>query len=132
MTRQWGWACRSSTIGNSAPGGVAQRERRRGPVAPTLIDLEFLAGSDLRQSIHELVRAPKDLDVAAPGRGDNGRGLLHVSKQDHGDDGAAGVSRDIGMFSRRDMAASQARRYWEGFSTRPSSASRYRWPLFSD
>ena len=35
------------------------------------------------------------VDVAAPGRGDNVRGLLHVSKQDHGDDGAAGISQDI-------------------------------------
>ena len=67
-----------------------------------------------------------------PGLGDNGRVWLHIGKQEHGDDEEAGVSRDIGMFSRRDLAASQARRYWEGFSTRPSSASRYRWPLFSD
>ena len=66
------------------------------------------------------------------GLGDNGRVRLQIGKQEHGDDAEAGVSRDIGMFSRRDMAASQARRYSEGFSTQPSSASRYRWPLFSD
>ena len=45
-----------------------------------------------------------------PGLGDNGRVRLHIGKQEHGDDEEAGVSRDIGMFSRRDMVVSQARR----------------------
>ena len=116
MTGQWGIGatvgCGLPVVGNGKfrSRRRAQRERRRGPVAPTLIDLVFLAGSDLLESVHQVVRAPYGVDVAVLGLGINGRVRLHIGKQEHGDDEEAGVSRDIGTFSRRDMAASQARR----------------------
>ena len=69
------------------------------------------------------------VDVALLGPGDNGRVLLHVGKRQSGDNGAAGVSQDIGMLSRRDVAASQVRRKGEGFSNPPSRASGCRLPL---
>ena len=43
--------------------------------------------------------------------------------------GQRGVSQDIGMLSRRDVAASQVRRKGEGFSNPPSRASGCRLPL---
>ena len=78
------------------------------------------------------VRAPWQVDVAALGPGDDGLIRLHVGKQDHGDDGAAGVFRDIGTSSWRDMAASPARHNVESFPSPPSGASNTPLPLFSD
>ena len=88
-----------------------------------------LSGGDCRQPVHQVVRAPEDVDVAAPGLGDNGRVGLHVGKQQRRDDEAAGVSRDIGASSWREVAAAQVRRNGDGFSNPPARALGCRLPL---
>ena len=72
------------------------------------------------------------VDAAAMAPGVNGRVLFHVGKQERCDDGAAGVFRDIGTSSWRDMAASPARHNVESFPSPPSGASNTPLRLFSD
>ena len=93
MTGQWGIGatvgCGLPVVGNgnSASGGVAQRKRRRKPVAPILRACRacWQRSSGVGPSAG---LAPKDLDIATHDLGDNGWVLFHVGKQDHGDDGA--------------------------------------------
>ena len=125
-----GWACRSLGMAD-LPGGVAHRERRRGPMSP-MLRAGGLAGGDLSELARQVVRAPDDVEIASPGLSPSGRALLHVGKQERGVDGATGVSRNIGMSFWRDMAASQVRRNGEGFSNSPYRASGCCLPLFSD
>ena len=72
-------ACRSLERGNPAPGGVAQRESRRGDGS----DIEGLQSLLVATSASRSIRlsvAHWGVDVAAPGPGNNGRVLFHVSK----------------------------------------------------
>ena len=111
-------------------GKGKSRPRRRSPpgtppgAMAKMLRSEVLSASDLHGPIRQVVRASQEAEVAAPGLGDRGRGRLSIGIQERGDDGATGDSQDIGMSSRRDMAASSVRRNGEGFSLRPSNASR--------
>ena len=118
--------------------GKSRPRRRSPPGTPPGAYVSNVAGLKsspeaiaARQSIRLSV-AHWGVDAAALGLGDDGRTLLHVGKQQRGDDEAAGVSQGIGMSSRRDLAASQVRHNGEGFSNPSSRASGCRLPLFSD
>ncbi len=100
MTGQWGIG---ATVGCGLPvvGNGKFRPRRRGPKetppgpeAPILRACRACWQRSPRVGPSAGL-APKDLDIATPGRGDDGRGLLHVGKQECGDDGAAEISQDI-------------------------------------
>ena len=80
------------------PAAVAQRERRRGSTAPMLRARVARAGSDLSEPVRQLVPAQKDVEIAAFGLGVNGRGMLHVGKQESSDDEAA---RNLPGYRRR-------------------------------
>ena len=75
-------ACRWLERGNPAPGGVAQRESRRGPMAPMLRVLHVLAGSDLREPAHQPVRVLNGIWTLLRWASATMAGLLlHVGKQ---------------------------------------------------
>ena len=124
-------ACRSVGHGESRPGGVAQRERRRGPWVRCW-GAAVLSGGGIGEPARQLVRAPEDLEVPAFDLDLNGRAVAHVWKKERGDGEPTRVCRDIGMSLWREVAASWVRRSGEGFSTRPSSVSRCHLPFFGD
>ena len=115
-------ACRSVGHGESRPGGVAQRERRRGPWLRCW-GAAVLSGGGIGEPARQLVRAPEDLEVAAFDLGVNGRAVPHVWKKELGDDEPARVCRDIGMSLWREVAAPWVRRRGEGFSNPPAMVS---------
>ena len=121
-------------MGNSAPGGVAHRERRRGPVAPILIDvLDVLAGSALSESVHQPVRGPIGLWTLLRLASATMAGLLlHVGKQGRCDDGAAEISQDVDdvCAERHGQVPGQAQR--GGLLLAPVHGFQVPLPLLSD